>query len=98
MITGIIIMIRGVTVQLRVINNNSVSLLSRVKTLIKAEGEEVMTPRPDSLNITSRSRIRFILSAASTPSVGDPVCVCLSGRDTETVIRLESLSSQSGVL
>ena len=65
MITGIIIMIQGeagVTVRLRVINNNSVSLLSRVKTLIKAEGEEVMTPRPDSLNITSLSRIRFILS------------------------------------
>ena len=90
----------GVTVQRRVINNNSVSLLSRVKTLIKAEGEEVMTPRPDSLNITSRSRIRFILSAASPPSwsVGDPVCVCLSGRDTETGIRLESLSRVQSVV
>ena len=92
----------GVTVQRRVINNNSVSLLSRVKTLIKAEGEEVMTPRPDSLNNTSRSRIRFILSAASPPSrswsVGDPVCVCLSGRDTETEIRLESLSRVQSVV
>ena len=68
-----------VTVQLRVINNNSVSLLSRVKTLIKAEGEEVMTPRPDSLNITSLSLSDqiYIVSAASPPSwsVGDPVCV-----------------------